>query len=123
MTTDQAFREKYDVLQSQWRQYAIEERRRHYLRYLPPRGPVDFVLVAKMTSISKKEAEEVEPGERPYIEPHYNLLISIGDFILNYGAHRHLCKPGETYYLTDLGKCAIPPNQVDPIIRTAVRLK
>ncbi len=28
--------------------------------------------------------------------------------ILNYGAHRHLCKPGETYYLTDLGKCAIP---------------
>ena len=27
MTTDQAFREQYDALQSQWRQYAIEERR------------------------------------------------------------------------------------------------
>ena len=79
------------------------------LEYLAPRGPVDFVLVAKMTSISKKEAAETPPGEHP--ADGYNLHVSLGDLILNYGAHRHLCKPGETYYLTDLAKCAVPAGQ------------
>ena len=107
MTTAQTFSEQYDALQCQWRQDAIH-RKRHYLRYLPPCGPVDFVLVAKMPSIAEKEAKVTPYGKFPAPEPHYNLLLSMGDLILNYGAHRHLCKPGETYYLTDLGKCAIP---------------
>ena len=64
-----------------------------------------------MTSIGKKDAEELKPGEVSYPAPNLNLLISIGDLTLNYGAHRHLCKPGEAYYITDLGKCAIPPQQ------------
>ena len=110
MTTALTIKEQHDALQSQWLEEVIR-RERHYLRYLPPRGKVDFVLVAKMTSIGKKDAEELEPGELRYPAPHLNLLISLGDLILNYGAHRHLCKPGETYYLTDLGKCAIPPQQ------------
>ncbi len=106
----QTIKEQHEALQDQWLEYAIE-RGRHYLRYLPPRGKVDYVLVAKMTSIDKDKAEELEPGELCYPAPHLNLLISIGDLTLNYGAHRYLCKPGETYYLTDLGKCAIPPQQ------------
>ena len=107
MSTAQTFGQQYDALQSQWRQYAID-RKRHYLRYLPPRGPVDFVLVAKMPSIAENEPKNTPYGEFPAPEPYLNLLLSMGDLILNYGAHRHLCKPGETYYLTDLGKCAMP---------------
>ena len=118
MTTDQdSLREQYDALQSQWRQLAIEHEH-HYLQYLAPRAPVDFVLVAKMTSINEQAATEIPPGEYPAIPPPgFNLLVSLGDLILNYGAHRHLCKPGETYYLTDLGKCALPPKHVKGILQ------
>ena len=113
MTADQdSFREQYENLQSQWRQLA-KDRGHQYLKYLGPRAPVDFVLVAKMTSIGEQDAADIPPGEFPKIAPPgYNLLTSMGDLILNYGARRHLCQPGEKYYLTDLGKCAIPPKFV-----------
>ena len=65
MTTAQTIKERHDALQEQWLRDAIG-RKRHYLRYLPPRDKVDFVLVAKMTSIGKREAEELEPGELTY---------------------------------------------------------
>ena len=111
MTIDRTFREKYDALQHQWRKRA-KDHGHHYLKYVAPRDPADFVLVAKMTSIGEKGVAETEPGCYPAIDPpHFNLHVSLGDLILNYGAHRHLCKPGETYYLTDLGKCAIPPGR------------
>ena len=111
MTADQdSFRKQYQRLQSQWRQLAIA-RGRQYLKYLAPRAPVDFVLVGKMTSIGEKHAAEIPPGEFPDVAPPgYNLLLSIGDLILNYGAQRHLCQLGERYYLTDLGKGAVPPK-------------
>lgn len=110
MTLDQTFEERYDALQSQWRRLAIDHGH-HYFQYLPPRSPVDYVLVAKMTSISEKAASETPPGRYPDVgPPGFNMHVSIGDLILNYGAHRHLCKEGETYYLTDLSKCAIPPK-------------
>ena len=111
MTIDQTFREQYDSLQSQWRRRA-RDHGHHYLKYLAPRGPVDFVLVGKMTSVNEKAMAGISPGCYPAIDPpHFNLHVSLGDLILNYGAHRQLCKPGETYYLTDLGKCAIPPRR------------
>ena len=105
------FLEQYENLQNQWRQLATD-RGRQYLKYLAPRAPVDFVLVGKMTSISKTDAAKTLPGKFPRVgPPGYNLMISMGDLILNYGAHRHLCRPGERYYLTDLGKCAVPPHE------------
>ena len=110
MTTAKRVKKQHDALQSQWLE-DVKEHGHHYLRYLAPRSKVDFVFVAKMTSIGKKDAEELKPGEVSYPAPNLNLLISIGDLTLNYGAHRHLCKPGEAYYITDLGKCAIPPQQ------------
>ena len=111
VTLKRTFEEQYDALQHQWRKRA-KDHCHHYLKYLAPRGPVDFVLVGKMPSIGKKDAARTEPGCYPAIDPpHFNLHVSLGDLILNYGAHRHLCKPGETYYLTDLGKCAIPAGR------------
>ena len=111
MTTNQAFSEQYDALQHQWRQRA-KNHGHQYLQYLAPRSPVDYVLVGKMTSIGEKDAAMTEPGCYPAIDPpHFNLHVSLGDLILNYGAHEHLCKAGETYYLTDLGKCAVPPGR------------
>ena len=111
MNTPQTFQEHYDALQTQWHQSA-KDHRHHYLKYLPPHGPVDFVLVGKMTSIRQEDADKLSPGEPPPVPPPgFNLLITLGDLLLNYGAHRHLCKPGETYYLTDLGKCAVPPKE------------
>ena len=112
LTSEQTFEEQYDALQHQWRERA-KDHCHHYLKYLAPRGPVDFVLVGKMPSIGEKDAARTEPGCYPAIDPpHFNLHVSLGDLILNYGAHTHLCKQGETYYLTDLGKCARPPKQV-----------
>ena len=111
MTTTRSFQEQYDALQTQWRQSAIDHKH-HYLQYLAPSGLVDFVLVGKMTSIRQQDAAKLPPGEFPLVQPPgFNMLISLGDLILNYGAHRHLCKPSETYYLTDLGKCAVPPTE------------
>ena len=111
MKTDRdPFLEQYENLQSQWRQLA-KGCCRHFLHYLAPRAPADFVLVGKMTSISEKHAAETPPGKFPDVPPPgYNLMLSMGDLILNYGAHRHLCQPGERYYLTDLGKGAVPPK-------------
>ena len=111
MTINQNFSERYEALQHQWRQRA-KEHGHHYLKYLAPREPANFVLVGKMTSISERDAAGTEPGCYPAVAPpHFNLLLSLGDLILNYGAHEHLCKQDETYYLTDLGKCARPPKQ------------
>ena len=108
MTTTQTFQQQYDALQVQWRQSAIEHEHQ-YLPYLALRGPVDFVLVAKMTSIKEQDVSKHQPGEYPDVDPpHFNLLLSLGDLSLHYGARRHLCKPGETYYITDLSKCARP---------------
>ena len=111
VTADQySLREQYKNLQSQWRQLAIK-RERQYLPYLAPRAPVDFVLVGKMTSISEKDAATTPPANfRKPVPPSDIICPFHGDLILNYGAHRHLCRPGERYYLTDLGKCAIPPK-------------
>ena len=110
MTTDRTLEKQYEALQKQWRQHT-KDRKHHYLPYVPPRALVDFVLVAKMTSIAEKDAEAIRYGDYPSCEPHVNLYGSLGDCILHYGARRHLCKPGETYYVTDLGKCAIPPQK------------
>ena len=105
-----SFQERYSALQSQWHQATVQHKH-HYLKYLAPRSPVDYVLVAKMTSIPQQDADTLPPGAYPAIPPpHYNLLLSLGDLSLNYGARRHLCRPGETYYVTDLGKCARPPK-------------
>ncbi len=108
--TQPTFRQRYDDLQNKWRQFAISHDD-YYLQYLPPSAPVDFILVGKMTSIDEKAASNLSPGKYPNIETvPFNLYATLGDWVLNYGAHRHLCKPGETYYLTDLAKCAIPPK-------------
>ena len=96
MTRDRTFREKYDALQHQWRKRA-KDHGHHYLKYVAPRDPADFVLVAKMTSIGEKGVAETEPGCYPATDPpHFNLHVSLGDLILNYGAHRHLCRIGAT---------------------------
>ena len=84
----------------------------HYLTKVAPRGLVDFVLVAKMTSINERDTATTPPGQFPSTPPpHRDLFLSLGDLALHYGARRHLCRPGETYYATDLGKCALPPKQ------------
>ena len=100
---------KYEDLQTQWRQCAISHKH-HYLSYLPPPAPVDFVLVAKMTSIREADARDTPPGRHP-VDPGFNLMDSPGDFILNHSAHSYLCEPGETFHLTDLAKCALPAGE------------
>ena len=70
VTSDQTFKEQYDALQSQWRQLAINHGHQ-YFQYLAPRSPVDFVLVAKMTSIGEKAASEIPPGHYPDVGPPY----------------------------------------------------
>ena len=61
VTLKRTFEEQYDALQHQWRKRA-KDHCHHYLEYLAPRGPVDFVLVGKMPSIGEKDAARTEPG-------------------------------------------------------------
>ena len=69
MTADQdSLWEQFDALQSRWRLLS-KDHEHHYLEYLAPCASVDFVLVAKMPSISEKEAAETPPGEFPEIGP------------------------------------------------------
>ncbi len=114
MTTDLDFHQQYETLQAQWRQHAIN-RKRHYLPYVSPSSKVDYVLVAEIPNVDEKkaEAENVKWGDYPLTEfdAPKSIFTSLGDLTLHYAARRHLCKTGETYYITDLGKAAIPAGE------------
>ena len=115
MTADRDFHQQYETLQAKWRQHA-KNHKSHYLPYAPPRGKVDYVLVAEIPNVDvkKAEAENVEWGDYPLdeFEPPKSLYGSLNDLTLHYACRRYLCKAGETYYITDLGKAAIPASQV-----------
>ena len=71
-----------------------------------PEGPVQYVLICMEPSLGRwaRSAEEarskVDAGFR-------NFVNSIGDFILHFCARQYLCRPEESYHITDLAKGAM----------------
>ena len=68
----------------------------------------------------RAETENVAWGDYPLdeFEPPKSLYGSLNDLTLHYSCRRHLCKAGENYYMTDLGKAAIPASQVKSANKT-----
>jgi hypothetical protein len=77
-----------------------------YLPNFSPSGPVDAILVAMEPSFhgwagtAEEARAKVKTGFR-------NFMSSIEDFILHYSVRRFLCRPGETYHITDVSKGAM----------------
>ena len=75
--------------------------------YLPnriPDDPVDYVLIGAEPSGTWDSQEAVASIERGF----KNFHGSWGDFILHYSIREFLLEHGQTYYLTDLSKGAMP---------------
>lgn len=121
MTFDEAYKEVESEFQE-----LISEEGSIYLPLTPPKGPVDFVLVAMEPSLgfvsnpaklcdsrARREAKEkIDCGVK-------NFAWSINDFILHYCIQSYLCQDDKTYYLTDLAKGAMLTKEAakDPITR------
>ena len=101
-----AFVDQYATLEERFRSRA-EEDGDVYLPNLPPREPVDFIFIAMEPSLKSwarslyKAADMIARGFR-------NFSFSVEDFLLHFAARRFLCQGGETYYMTDVSKGAMP---------------
>ena len=98
------FPEKYARLEHRFRDQAECDRIKYepgggYLPNFTPSGPVDYILVAMEPPTGGSGRRE---GPAP--EPPLKFYWSVEDFILQYCAREYLCRPGETYHITDLAK-------------------
>ena len=108
------FSEKYEALERKFCQQVQKDRDEfglcsRFLRNIRPKGPVDFVLVAKEPSLSGGGLGKEDS----------NFSQSIEDFILHYCVRKYLCEGAKTYYLTDLSKGAMSVKDAgkDPLPR------
>lgn len=82
------------------------------LRNIQPDGPVDFILIAQEPSGGRTQT-----GIRPSCwecvkdRKNRNFCGHKYDFMFQYCVRNYLCGEGQTYYLTDLSKGAMPPKQ------------
>lgn len=94
------FDDKYAALKERFRQQVDIDQRdfnvaSEFVTNIAPKGEVDHVLIGTEPSTGG--------NTKGYRSPK-NFSSSLEDFILHFCAHRYLCSPGETYYLTDLSK-------------------
>ena len=110
-----AFQDEYTRLERDFREQIASdwklavERLRESL-YLPnhrPDAPADFVLIGAEPSL-EIWAPDPDTGREKLAKGLKNFAWSWGDFILHHCIREYLCADGETYYLTDLSKGAMP---------------
>jgi hypothetical protein len=77
-----------------------------FLPNIPPAAPVDFVFIAMEPSL-KSWSTSREDAQAQIVAGFRNFLFSVEDFILHFCIRSYLCRPGETYHLTDLTKGAM----------------
>lgn len=77
-----------------------------YLPNFMPRKPVDAVLIAMEPSIGRW-AQTPEEANLKIAAGFRNFISSPEVNILHYTARRFLCRPGETYHITDISKGAM----------------
>lgn len=98
--------EQYTVLEERFRAQA-EAEGSIFLPNVRPSAPVDFVLIAMEPSL-RSWSKSPEDAQAQIVAGFRNFLFSMEDLLLHFCIRSYLCKPGETYYLTDLTKGAMP---------------
>lgn len=103
------FDERYVELEAKFRQ-RVKDDWQHGVRSLywpviPPKGPVDYVLIGMEPSTGRKITEPTPNYSMPV--PHYNQAVATENFLLNHCVRNYLCRGDETYHLTDLSKGAM----------------
>ena len=78
------------------------------VRNIQPDGPVDFILIAQEPSRSCIPPGRPRDWAGVKSRGNRNFCDSIYDFIFHYCLRNYLCQDGQTYYLTDLSKGAMP---------------
>lgn len=119
----------YSNLEQQFRGQVIKDRSRViqwvvkqglgvYLPCVKPKDMVDYIFVGMEPSFGW--ADSVEDGEKKVEEGFTNFAASTPPDdakhpldLMNLSIERFLCKPGETYYLTDVSKGAMPVAMAD----------
>ena len=104
------FKQAYKSLEEDFSQRVEEDKslgiESIFLPNIEPDGPVDYVLVGMEPSLgtwgkdSRQAREKIDGGFRNFC----------GVWILHCPVRNYLCRNGETYYLTDLARGAMPPN-------------
>ena len=104
------FSEKYTALERKFRDRVAQDKECFGLEslFLPniaPQVPVDFVLIGSEPSTGGG------PSKSQVFRSPKNFSGSCEDFILHLCIKEYLCVEGETYYLTDLSKGAMPVKE------------
>ena len=103
-------KKKYATLECKFRQQVKDDWQRGvrslYWPVIPPKGPVDYVLIGMEPATNKELTEPTSNYSMPG-PPHYNQAVATENFLLNHCVKEYLCQGDETYHLTDLSKGAM----------------
>ena len=110
------FEEAYSALEDDFRQ-RVEGDKHSGMKciFLPniwPTAPVEYVLIGMEPSLGRwakgKGKSRLEDAQRRIDQGFRNFC---GVWILHYPVRTFLCQDGESYYITDLAKGAMPTNE------------
>lgn len=116
------FAQKYEELEKCLKKQVRRDRKRlrcDDIVYLPqfirPNRPVDYIFIAMEPSLTTKWAGKRpnrKDGEAAIKKGFRNYLpASLGGCFLHYCAKNYLCTRGQTYYITDMSKGAMPVDK------------
>lgn len=105
-TMSPTFAEQYTALEQRFRAQAQAEGS-IFLPNVPPAAPAGFIFIAMEPSL-KSWSTSPEDAQAQIAAGFRNFLFSMEDFILHFCIRSYLCRQGESYYLTDLTKGAMP---------------
>ncbi|MDG1958146.1 MAG: hypothetical protein P8K76_00790 [Candidatus Binatia bacterium] len=77
-----------------------------FLANVEPQEPVDHVLVAMEPSLGRW-AKTAEDAKAKVANGFRNFVDSVDAQLVHYAVRRYLCRPGESYFVTDISKGAM----------------
>jgi len=78
-----------------------------FLPRVPPHSPVDFILIGMEPSL-KRWSKSAQDAQVQIDSGFKDFLFSVEDFIVHFCVRKYLCHEGQTYYLTNVAKGAMP---------------
>ena len=103
------FTERYAELEAKFRQQVVDDWQHGigslYWPVIPPKGPVDYVLISMEPSDRQKHGEPTVNDQKSV--PPYNQAAGTENYLFNHCVREYLCQGNETYHLTDLAKGAL----------------
>lgn len=103
---EESFESAYRALESRFRRRA-EADGDVYVPNPEPSGVVDCIFVCMEPSLGRWADSDPEKGRALVEQGIRNFLYSMEDYVLHYAARHYLCRPDESYHVTDISKGAM----------------